>query len=367
VKDAPVSPCSDVELDTLSTWLATASDRRLLSLANLQIARCGWQIPAPLASDTAFAIAQRRAINCIAIDEAHGLIDQLRAAGIAAMAFKGQFIGAAAYGDPYARDSGDIDIVVHPVQVASAVTLLQQQGYSAAVPLEWIGVPLFLDTCSEFALVSPKYGFEIDLHWRFCAPWWAQPIDAEDVLATQSIQLLVDRQNFPWCDRKQVWMIQLAHVLSCEWRESKALIDLAHSADALTAGDWQLMAGELSLRGAQNAFDAAALILLVLFDRHLPPEIVANALENRRAYRIAHWTLSGLGRAARHDSGLKRLRLAMNLAPPSARIQALVMRTLWPTHLDFEGCRPTHATRWGIYGRTLSRRIGHALRPLARA
>jgi Uncharacterised nucleotidyltransferase len=89
--------------------------------------------------------------------------------GIRASALKGPLLGEALYGDPGRRLSGDIDLLVAPEQLPTAVDVIRELGYEA--PTDYVddsGLPLL-----HFALLHERGELPpIELHWR--VHWYEQ-------------------------------------------------------------------------------------------------------------------------------------------------------------------------------------------------
>ncbi len=139
-------------------------------------------------------IARGRASDefCAMVDEAivagrrHGALLQLvslRAiamladAGIRSAALKGPLLGEALYGDPGRRPSSDIDLLVPPEQLGTAVEVVRELGYGA--PTDYVygsGLPLL-----HFVLVHERGELPpIELHWR--VHWYEQDFARERLL-----------------------------------------------------------------------------------------------------------------------------------------------------------------------------------------
>jgi hypothetical protein len=91
------------------------------------------------------------------------VIAALADAGIRASTLKGPMMAEMLYGDPGRRLSGDIDLLVDPVQIHDAVELVRGLGYGAPTDnVDSDGLPLL-----HFALVHEQGLLPpIELHWR---------------------------------------------------------------------------------------------------------------------------------------------------------------------------------------------------------
>jgi hypothetical protein len=104
-------------------------------------------------------------------------IAMLADAGVRSAALKGPLLGEAIYGDPGRRPSSDIDLLVAPAQLQTAVEVMRGLGYGA--PTDHVydrGLPLL-----HFALVHERGELPpVELHWR--VHWYEQSFACERLL-----------------------------------------------------------------------------------------------------------------------------------------------------------------------------------------
>ncbi len=98
-------------------------------------------------------------------------------AGIRATPLKGPLLAEALYGDPGRRLSSDIDLLVAPDQLQTAVELVSGMGYEAPTDhIEHSGLPLL-----HFALVHSRGDLPpVELHWRI--HWYERSFARERLL-----------------------------------------------------------------------------------------------------------------------------------------------------------------------------------------
>jgi Uncharacterised nucleotidyltransferase len=104
-------------------------------------------------------------------------IAMLADAGVPAVALKGPLLGEAIYGDPGRRPSGDIDLLVAPEYLRTAVEVMRGLGYGA--PGDHVyddGLPLL-----HFMLVHERGELPpVELHWR--VHWYERSFASERLL-----------------------------------------------------------------------------------------------------------------------------------------------------------------------------------------
>jgi hypothetical protein len=116
-----------------------------------------------------------------------GAIAALADAGIPSAPLKGPLLGEAIYGDPGRRLSGDVDLLVAPEQLHTAVEVVRELGYDA--PTDYVGhtgLPLL-----HFTLRHERGGLPpVELHWRI--HWYERSFACERLLPP------VDKQVSEW-------------------------------------------------------------------------------------------------------------------------------------------------------------------------
>jgi hypothetical protein len=104
-------------------------------------------------------------------------IAMLADAGVPSVALKGPLLGEAIYGDPGRRPSSDIDLLVSPEQLHTAVEVMRGLGYGA--PTDHVydgGLPLL-----HFVLVHERAELPpVELHWR--VHWYERSFARERLL-----------------------------------------------------------------------------------------------------------------------------------------------------------------------------------------
>lgn len=102
------------------------------------------------------------------LSELQRLIRILQTAGIPAAEIKGLTLGALAYGNPFVKESSDLDILVPLEHASAALHLLLRSGYrhatyGTALTARQIGA--LIHNCKDVVLWGPQ-NVHVELHWR---------------------------------------------------------------------------------------------------------------------------------------------------------------------------------------------------------
>lgn len=118
----------------------------------------------------------------------------LDSAGVAALAFKGVALSVQTTGTVTARGNGDVDLLVRPVDVLSAVRVLMAGGWQLAeisparLEREWRRIAW---SGRELVMTGPRS--QIDLHWQLAKERGLLPTADELLARSTHIELLNDR------------------------------------------------------------------------------------------------------------------------------------------------------------------------------
>jgi Uncharacterised nucleotidyltransferase len=112
------------------------------------------------------------------------IVAMLTDAGIRSTPLKGPLLGEAIYGDPGRRLSSDIDLLVAPDQLRTAVEVVRELGYDAPTDhVERDGLPLL-----HFVLIHARGELPpVELHWR--VHYYERSFARERLLAPEGTQL----------------------------------------------------------------------------------------------------------------------------------------------------------------------------------
>ena len=133
----------------------------------------------------------------------------LRKSGIEPVVLKGPALGHLVYPFPSLRTGSDIDILVHPDQVRTVITILQKQGYYPHVDSHAISPHVFHHTM----LLPPdrKEELSIEVHWRLLyLPGDITP-GLEDVFA-RSVRVSASSGSFVTLDIPDALIYAAAHM-----------------------------------------------------------------------------------------------------------------------------------------------------------
>jgi hypothetical protein len=326
----------------LARWLIRAG----LGPLAYRLYRERWpQLAAALAADYYSAVAE----SSIAAEQLQLVEPALTEAGIPAVLLKGAALSRTVYDHPADRVMSDVDLWIHPEQMAGAFHLLSALGFSAGGKESR---PPALQQLSrgEIAFASPL-GRLLELHWSPFAGWWLlrtaaiddeglwarrEPLDwapglfqlaAEDTILHLAIHLAVNHQFGLYPLRSLVDIARTAERRAVDW---SAVARRARSWRVATA-TWSVLALLGDLIGAPAAEPALSALQPGPLRRRLLARMIS--AEDLLAGRLLH------------HSRIRYLLLLLLVDRPRDAAR-LVFRTLWPEPAWLEARYQQPTSRW---------------------
>ncbi len=182
------------------------------------------------------------------------LLDLFDRHGIAAVPFKGPVLADFLYGDIAAREYCDLDLLLQPRDIAPAIALLLDAGYTTDLPAGPRRRRAYLRARYEIHLVSPSGAIPIEIHQAVLPPAYGFRFKPRIV-----------RRNFfgreiPAFAPADLLLLLCAHGAKHGWSEPSLARDVARLLEVAAGSiDW------LDLRVRASAAGNLRLLLLGLF------------------------------------------------------------------------------------------------------
>lgn len=260
----------------------------------------------------------------------------LKAAGIAAVAFKGPVLAAMAYGSIDMRQFVDLDILVRQTDLPRIAEILSAERYTSPhTRREGLATGYFQEY--EDAFFAAGGMGAIDVHWKITPRSFRFAPDEESFWRrARAVEL--EFGTVTAIAPEDLLLFICVHAAKHGWVQLGSICDVAETIRARPAIDLMAMLDEATTLGSRRIFLTGIYLAHELVGAPIPEGIVAIARNDRNvralATRIASQLFgAGSDRATDFDPWTVPIR---SIEGPRARIHYVVRRMLAPTMGDYE-------------------------------
>lgn len=274
----------------------------------------GRVVPAPVMEELRRLAARARTNSLLAAGECARIARALAAERIAMLPLKGAPLSVALYGDPAARHTADVDILVPDADVERAEGALQALGYQPELPQARM-TPGMRKMRSRYSVSSayrnPRLQIAVDLHW------------GQELWTRVQLEELWRRSEAAQClgapmrrlDSDMLLLYLSDHGAKHNWSRLKWLSDVAVLLARPRHRPWEELFDLARTLDATGALAAAASLVHSLYGLSLPPELSGFVRRDGQAQALAagamiamRMTQEELFSATRSQSIMQRLR-----------------------------------------------------------
>ncbi len=234
-------------------------------------------------------------LNAFLTRELFRILELLREAGIATIAFKGPVLAFSIYGDLGLRGFQDLDILIFREHMAQAKTLLHNAGYRLLLPVPPKQEAFFLHFHFEHAFKRQDGKVMIDLHWAPSPPYHSFTMDVRQ-LWQRSRNVALEGQPIRTLAPEDQFLILCEHGCKHRWGRLSWIVDVA----GLLAVDPPLNLLETIERskkiGSRRMVTLALYLAADLLQIRLPEEILELIIQDDRIKTLASYVYQQLFR-----------------------------------------------------------------------
>jgi hypothetical protein len=205
------------------------------------------------------------------VAELFKLLDQLRAAGIRAVPFKGPTLALSAYGDIGLRQFGDLDILVKRQDVLQVKDLLATHGFKSTPLLTHAQEAALLRFDCAYNFVN-EAGVMVDVHWNFAPRYLSLPLDL-DRLWRRLEALTLNGRELPSLAAIDLLPALCVHGATHFWERLNWIADVAGLIVRNKNLDWQELLAEARAGGNTRALALGLFLAHDLLGAPLPEEV----------------------------------------------------------------------------------------------
>ena len=264
------------------------------------------------------------------------LLALLKAAGVAAVAFKGPVLAAMAYGSIELRQFSDLDILVRQADLPRVAEILTAERYlSPHTRREGLATGYFQE--SEDAFFAAGGMGAVDVHWKVTPRSFRFAPD-EEAFWHRARVVDLDFGTVTAIAPEDLLLYLCVHAAKHGWVALGGICDVAETIRARPTIDLRAILDEATTLGSRRMFLTGILLAHELVGAPIHADVVAIARRDRAAESLARRVASklfseaGLGRS-QFDPWAVPIR---SIESMRARMRYTVRRMLAPTMGDYE-------------------------------
>jgi hypothetical protein len=258
----------------------------LTALAVRHLSHVRTRIPPPVWDTLSGQSAEDQARALRMTAELLRIVDALGAEGIAVLPYKGPLLGLVAYGDLALRRSSDLDVLIHPADMARAIAALAPLGYRNADRMSPAQAAWFLRADGDVSVVHDDTGLLVELH-AYATTRRLGPTPGFAELWERRKDLQVAGRRVPALDAHDQLLLLALHGTKHGWRKLEWLAGFASLAarnpDAL---ERLIAAAPSGARALRLACALSASLLSVELPERVRHAVAADAAANALAAQV---------------------------------------------------------------------------------
>ena len=215
------------------------------------------------------------------------VLESLDSLSIEAMPYKGLALAEILYGDVAARQSGDIDLLIHSRDFAHVVKAVHELGYAAQLSLSEKEQLSYLVSGYECSFDSAAGNNLLEVQWALQPRFYAVDFDVQD-LFRRAVSVTVAGRVTRTLSPEDLVLVLSVHAAKHMWTRLIWLCDIARLMQ-MPALDWNWIERQASSLGIVRILRVTLLLTNQLLNAALPQKIKPST-ENDREARI--WSQS---------------------------------------------------------------------------
>jgi hypothetical protein len=247
--------------------------------------------PTPSAADPALAelrdhAQETAARNLASVAELLAVLEDLRRAGVPALAIKGPVSAMLCYGDIGLRSYSDLDLVVDAADVAAATACLEARGYAPPFALAPPWRDRLLRSDSELLFRHRDGRRLVDLHWSLL-PRGYSFTPGRDGIFGQRRTVRIGSHDVPTLGTEATLVFLLLHGAKHDWRSLGWLCDVAELLRRRSDLDWDAIVAWSARPGPRRLIDVGLALVHGLLDAPVPVQVLARGQTDGVVARVA--------------------------------------------------------------------------------
>ena len=267
------------------------------------------------------------------------IIEHLSARGIEVMPYKGLALAEALYGDMSLRQSGDIDLLIHPQDLRGIREAVGELGYTPHQPLSEAQERAYLKSGYECAFDSAAGRNLLEVQWAIEPRFYAVDFDVEG-LFQRAVDVTVAGHPMKTPSREDLLLVLSVHAAKHVWNRLLWLCDVAKLVNLPSLG-WGRIQSQAKDLGIVRILRVTILAANRLLGAVIPDAAKEGLPEDKAALALAEEISADILSEAEFDvESLAYFRLMMRLRErPADRMRFLGRLVFTPGPSEWRSVR----------------------------
>jgi len=212
------------------------------------------------------------------------IVDRLSALDIEVMPYKGLAVAEVAYGDIALRQSGDIDLLIHPQDLPRIRDAVRELGYTPHLAFSEAEERAYLKSGYECAFDASAGPNLLEVQWAIQPRFYAIDFDMPG-LFQRAATVTVAGHSMKTPSSEDLLLVLSAHAAKHVWGRLIWLCDIARIM-SLPSLDWSWIGSQARNLGIVRILRVTMLLTNRLLDARTPPAAQANLPEDPEALTL---------------------------------------------------------------------------------
>jgi hypothetical protein len=228
---------------------------------------------------------ENSARNIIFADELVSMVEALARAGVEAITFKGPALAITAYGDLSLRRFVDLDVIVRRADVARAIEVLSERGYTMAKNLSPQQQSILLQ--HQHNLQYTRGRLIVELHWQVASELFASSVTGEE-LWRHLVTVRIADGDVKTLPPDDLLFALCVHGSRHLWQRLAWICDIDRVIATQPQLDWTSMLARADKAKARRMFLLGPALAAKLLGTQLPEAIAGAISSDRRVSFLAN-------------------------------------------------------------------------------
>lgn len=276
-----------------ATPMSAADAERLLQLASFHLMvpllqhhlAGGGELPAHVAERLKRMALERSELNGALYSELHDLLDDLDAAAIPVIPFRGPVLGASLYGNVGLREFRELDLLVRRQDVLRLKSVLGQRGYAPEYRLSRAAERIHLKEATDYTFERRRGRGIVEVHWALLPKYLSTPLERS--CWEHLVPRTLGHRQVRSLSARDLLIFLCAHGAKHAWDRLIWVTDVAECVRTDAALDWDQLLLQARAVRSERAVRLGLLLAREWLDAPVPDEIAAELLADASLVRLA--------------------------------------------------------------------------------